>query len=76
MPDDKGTGREPSSLVQITKLWRKKDRHGREYMAGKIGLARILCFENRDKKADDDSDYIVYIAPGGGWSGPREGGGG
>lgn len=48
-----------SDLVKIGAAWRGK---GKAFATGKMGDARLLIFENRDKKNDKYPDFTIYVA--------------
>lgn len=52
-----------SDLVRIGGLW-KNENNGKFSLGGNLGQARIVIFPNGFKKAQNDPDFILYIAPG------------
>ncbi len=49
--------------TKLTGLWKNKSSKGKPYMAGNIGLARVLVLPNNYKEKDTDPDYNLYIVP-------------
>jgi hypothetical protein len=52
-----------SEMVEITGLWKGKDKNGNTYMTGYMGNAKVLIFANTYKEEDKHPDYKMYIAP-------------
>jgi hypothetical protein len=49
--------------IRVMGLWKRRSKTtGREFLAGKIGLAQILVFENDRKRNESDADFMVYVA--------------
>lgn len=51
------------NMIPITGLWTKQGRNG-PFMAGKLGRATLLVFQNNRKRNNNDPDYQVFLAEG------------
>ncbi len=49
--------------TRLTGLWKNKDKNGKTYLSGSLGLARLLVLPNDFKKKDSDPDYTVLLVP-------------
>jgi hypothetical protein len=47
-------------LLKLTGLWKGKTDKG-TFLAGKLGVARLLIFKNNRKQKDNEPDYIAYL---------------
>jgi hypothetical protein len=45
-------------------LWEKTSGAGNRYWVGRLGGVRVLIFENRDRKGDNDPTHVLYFADG------------
>ena len=54
----------------LTRLWESTSAEGNRYLTGRLGAARVLVMENRDKQGEDDSTHLLMLAE----AGAREGG--
>jgi hypothetical protein len=52
-------GRPP---LVLAKLWAKTSGKGNRYLSGRLGAARILIMQNRDKQGDDDPTHLLLLA--------------
>lgn len=53
------------AMIPLARLWAKTSQSsGKVYLTGRLGAARVLIFENRDRASDDDPTHIAFIAPG------------
>jgi hypothetical protein len=51
-----------SDLIKATGLWRKtSSKTGKEYFTGRWGALRVLVFENRDRKGDNEPSYFLML---------------
>ena len=58
--------------TRLTGLWKNKDKNGKTYLSGSLGLARLLVLPNDFKKKDADPDYTVLLVPAEKKTGTRE----
>jgi len=50
-------------MVCLTGLWENRTRAGELYFAGTLSpSAKILIFMNRRKSAENQPDYLLYVA--------------
>jgi hypothetical protein len=49
--------------AKLTGLWKNTSKQGKSYLAGNVGLSRILVLTNDYKEKDTDPDYVVWIVP-------------
>lgn len=49
--------------TKLTGLWKNRDKNGKTYLSGNLGLARLLVLPNDFKKGDKDPDYTVLLVP-------------
>ena len=49
--------------AKITGLWKNKSKKNNSYLAGNIGLARVLVLPNDFKEKETDPDYNMWIVP-------------
>jgi hypothetical protein len=50
--------------TKLTGLWKNKSKNSKKtYMAGNIGLARVLILPNNFKKKETDPDFNLWIVP-------------
>ena len=45
-------------------LWEKTSARGSRYLVGRLGGVRVLIFENRDRKGENDPTHVMYFADG------------
>ena len=43
-----------STLLKAAKLWSKTSKNGNDYLAGRLGGAKVLVMENRDHQSEND----------------------
>jgi hypothetical protein len=49
-------------MIRLTGLWlNTKKESGEKYFKGKLGTAEILIFKNKNKKDENDYDYLMYM---------------
>jgi hypothetical protein len=48
-------------MIKLTGLWENKTSDGKQFLAGNIGNARILIFQNDYKKEERHPDYYLFI---------------
>lgn len=57
-------GRRTTERREVGALWRKKDKHGREYYSAKFKLEgkeiNVRFFQNRSKKHEMEPDFKAY----------------
>lgn len=51
-----------SSLLRLTGLWLRRSAKGNEYLTGRIGAAKVIILENRDRGGDSDPSHVMYLA--------------
>ncbi len=51
-----------SNMIRLTGLWLNESKSGDKYFSGNIGAAKLLIFKNTRKEADNQPDYIAYVA--------------
>jgi hypothetical protein len=49
-------------MTKIAALWLKDGEKGK-FFVGKLGDATLFVFKNKNKKADNQPDYEVFVAP-------------
>ncbi len=54
----------------LTRLWERTSAKGNRYLTGRLGNARVLVMENRDRQGPDDASHVLLLAE----VGEREGG--
>ncbi len=54
----------------LTRLWERTSAKDNTYFMGRLGAARVLVMQNRDRQGDDDATHILMLAE----AGEREGG--
>ncbi len=46
------------------KLWKRKGKDGKTYLAGPMSrLTRLVVTKNDKKEKDSDPDYFAYVVP-------------
>jgi hypothetical protein len=55
--------------TKLTGLWKNTSKAGKTYLAGNLGVARLLILQNDHKEKESDPDYTL-------WAVPKENGGG
>jgi hypothetical protein len=51
------------TLIKAAGLWRKTSgRTGREYLAGRLGVLRVLVFENKDADQEGEPTHLLMIS--------------
>ncbi len=48
-------------MVKLTGLWKLKTAKGQTFLAGQLGVAKVLIFKNGSKRSDKEPDYNLYI---------------
>jgi hypothetical protein len=51
-----------SPMIKITGLWRHTSAKGTEYFVGRMAGAKVLIFENRDRKGEGDPTHHLFFA--------------
>ena len=59
MSGDRQNSRPP---MVLTRLWAKTSGKGNRYLTGRLGAAKILIMENRDRQGDDDATHVLMLA--------------
>jgi len=59
--------------VKLTGLWKNTSKSGKTYYSGRLGMAKLLVFENNNKRSNKDPDLTIYLTE---WQERGEGGGG
>ena len=49
--------------TRLTGLWKNRDKAGKVYLSGSLGLARLLVLPNDFKRTEKDPDYNVLLVP-------------
>jgi hypothetical protein len=49
-------------MIKVTGLWRHTSQKGSDYLVGRLAGAKVLIFENRDRKGDDEPSHHMYFA--------------
>jgi hypothetical protein len=49
--------------TKLTGLWKNQSKAGKAYLAGNLGLARIVIFSNDRKEKREDPDYTMWLVP-------------
>lgn len=47
--------------AKLTGLWKNKDKEGRTYLSGSLGVSKLMVYPNGYKKAEKDPDYVAYL---------------
>ena len=47
-------------MINVTGLWKNKDKNGNTYYAGNMGGVRVLIFQN-DKKGNDKAPDLRLV---------------
>ncbi len=53
----------------LTRLWERTSAKGNCYLTGRLGAARVLVMESRDRNGEDDPTHLLVLAE----AGEREG---
>jgi len=48
-------------MVKLAGLYEKTSQKGNHYFIGRLNGARLLMFQNQDKKQDSDPDWWLYV---------------
>lgn len=59
MSADRPNNRPP---ITLARLWKKTSAKGNEYFVGRLGGAKVLIMENRDRQGDDDPTHLLMLA--------------
>jgi hypothetical protein len=51
-----------SAMIKVTGLWRHTSAEGSEYLVGRMAGAKVLIFENRDRKGEDEPTHHLFFA--------------
>ena len=54
----------PSPKLKAAGLWEKTSAAANRYFVGRLGGVRILIFENRDRGAEGEPDWVLFFADG------------
>jgi len=46
----------------LTRLWERTSAKGNRYLTGRLGAARVLVMENRDRQGDDHPTHLLMLA--------------
>jgi hypothetical protein len=49
--------------IRLGGLWQSETRGGATYLSGPFGSARLLIFENKHRRGDNDPSHVAYIVP-------------
>jgi len=50
--------------VKITGLWKGTDKNGNPFLSGNLNqISKLLVMKNTYKKAKNEPDYFIYLAP-------------
>jgi hypothetical protein len=59
-------------MLRLTGMWEKTNAKGGRYFVGRLGAAKVVLLENRERRADNDPSHILFLADGGDLGRPRE----
>lgn len=51
-----------SELVKIAALWNGITKNDEPFLSGYLGGAKLLIFKNKFKEAENQPDWIAYVA--------------
>jgi hypothetical protein len=51
-----------SAMIKVAGLWRHTSAKGSEYLVGRMAGAKILIYENRDRKGEDEPTHHLFFA--------------
>jgi hypothetical protein len=51
-----------NKLIPLTGLWENTSKNGVRYFSGVLGRAKVLLLPNKEKQAENDPDFILYMA--------------
>ncbi len=51
-----------SEWIKLCGLWKNTTKEGKPYLAGYIGGAKMMIFQNSQKEGEKDFDYHVFLA--------------
>ncbi len=46
----------------LTRLWERTSAKGNTYLTGRLGAARVLVMQNRERQGDNDASHVVMLA--------------
>lgn len=46
----------------LTRLWERTSAKGNTYLTGRLGAARVLVMQNRDRQGDNDATHLLMVA--------------
>ncbi len=49
--------------TKLTGLWKNTSKNGKSYLAGNLGISRLLVLPNDFKDKETDPDYNVFLVP-------------
>jgi hypothetical protein len=49
--------------TKLTGLWKNTSKAGKPYLAGNLGISRLLILQNDHKEKDTDPDYNLWLVP-------------
>jgi len=49
--------------TRITGLWKNETKAGEKYLAGNLGLSRLVILPNGFKKDAKEPDFYAYLVP-------------
>jgi hypothetical protein len=50
-----------NKLIPLTGLWKNTSKNGVRYFSGVLGRAKVLLLPNKEKQAETDPDWILYL---------------
>jgi hypothetical protein len=50
-----------SPMLKAASLWAKTSVKGGQYLTGRLGGVKVLIFENRDRKSDDEPSHHLFF---------------
>ncbi len=46
----------------LTRLWQRISAKGNTFLMGRLGAARLLVMQNRDRLGDDDATHVLMLS--------------
>lgn len=50
------------SPMVLTRLWERTGAKGNTYLTGRLGAARVLVMQNRDRQRDAEATHVLMVA--------------
>lgn len=50
-----------SEMFKLCGLWKNMSKDGKQYLAGYLGGAKMMIFQNNQKEGEKDYDYHVFL---------------